>query len=177
MTMTSPPMTDIGMDSARGPNNTTSSASHAPAKMPVHRVWAPALVATPVRDSEPPTGSAWKKPPARLATPWARKSPEALWRLPSGFGTAAEMPAACARATSDTAIAPTTSFGATVTSGNTGAGRLRGMVAMSPTFSTLTPVSATPRQRWKRSAPLPYAKFGWLTLWLTKCIGRNQGSR
>ena len=82
-----------------------------PAKMPAQRVCAPAEVATPVRDSEPPAGSAPKKPPARLPTPWAVKSPDMLLRLPSGFGTAAEIPAACASATRATATPPTSSSG------------------------------------------------------------------
>jgi hypothetical protein len=44
-----------------------------------------------------------------LPTPWAVKSPDMLLRLPSGFGTVAEIPAACASATSATATPPTSS--------------------------------------------------------------------
>ena len=87
-------MTGIGISSASEPATTTSSVSHTPAKMPAHRVCAPADIATPVRDSDPPVGSAPKKPPARLAAPCATKSRDVLDRLPSGLGTAAEMPAA-----------------------------------------------------------------------------------
>ena len=111
MTKMSPPMTGIGMISAVEPAIKTSSASQMPAKMPAQRVCAPADVATPVRDSEPPAGRAPKKPPARLPTPWAVKSPDMLLRLPSGFGTAAEIPAACASATRATATPPTSKFG------------------------------------------------------------------
>jgi hypothetical protein len=51
-------MTGIGIASAVWPNNTTIKASQAPAQMPAQRVRAPAPAATPVRDSEPPTGNA-----------------------------------------------------------------------------------------------------------------------
>ena len=119
-------MTGIGMISAAEPASKTSRASQRPAKMPAQRVCAPAEVATPVRDSEPPAGSAPKKPPARLAAPWAMKSPDMLVRLPSGLGTAAEIPAACASATSATATPPTSSSGITAKFGTVSGGRAFG---------------------------------------------------
>ena len=104
--------------------------------MPAQRVCAPALVATPVRDRDPPVGRALKRPPPTLASPWARKSREVSERDPSGLGTAALMPAAWASATRATATAPVTRWGAAARSGSTGMGRLRGMAAMSETCST-----------------------------------------
>ncbi len=103
ITRISPPMTGMGISSANDPATKTSAASQIPAKMPAHRVCAPAETATPVRDSDPPVGSAPKKPPAKLAAPWATKSLFVFGRVPSGFGTAAEMPAAWASPTSATA--------------------------------------------------------------------------
>ena len=46
----------------------------------------PADIATPVRDSEPPVGSAPKKPPARLAAPCATKSPRRVGPAAVGVG-------------------------------------------------------------------------------------------
>src|SRR5690349_5949552 len=106
------------------------SVSQTPAKIPDHRVRAPALVPTPVRDNEPPVGSEPKKPPARLASPCAEKSFDASEREPSGLATAALMPAACARATRATATAPVASAGIVLTSGKVKGGSDRGMVAM-----------------------------------------------
>ena len=103
MTRIRPPITGIGMISAAEPAITTRASSQIPAKMPAQRVCAPADVETPVRDSEPPTGRAPKKLPAKLPAPCAMKSTDMLGRLPSGFGTAADIPAACASATSATA--------------------------------------------------------------------------
>lgn len=118
-------------------------ARQMPAKIPAHRVCAPADVATPVGDSEPPTGRAPKKPPARLPTPWAVKSPDMLLRLPSGFGTAAEMPAACASATSATASPPTSNSGITAKFGTVSGGSEFEIDAISPTVSTSTRPMAT----------------------------------
>ncbi len=111
--------------------------------MPAHRVWAPAETATPVRDSDPPVGSAPKNPPARLAAPWATKSPLVFGRLPSGFGTAAEMPAAWASPTSATANPPANSSGMAAKLGSCNGGSAFGMDAMSPTVSTSTVMSDT----------------------------------
>ena len=144
MTRIRPPITGIGICSAAPPATITRTASEIPAKTPAHRVRAPALVATPVLESDPPTGSARKNPPARLATPCAMKSPETLVREPSGLGTAAPMPAACASATSATATAPDTRCGTADRSGSTGAGNMLGMLPMSPTFSTSSPSTPTP---------------------------------
>ena len=68
--------------------------------------------------------------PARL------KSPDMLLRLPSGFGTAAEIPAACASATSATATPPSRSSGITAKFGRVSGGREFAIEAMSPTVST-----------------------------------------
>ena len=88
-----PPITGIGIISASDPATNTSTAIQTPAKMPAHRVWAPADTATPVRDSDPPVGSAPKNPPASSPHPGRRshRTCSAAW---SGLGTAAEMPAA-----------------------------------------------------------------------------------
>ena len=106
--------------------------------MPAHRVCAPAETATPVRDNDPPVGSAPKNPPARLAAPWATKSLFVLGRVPSGFGTAAEMPAAWASPTSATASPPASSSGMAAKLGISNGGSAFGMDAMSPTVSTST---------------------------------------
>lgn len=121
----------------------TMSASQRPAKIPDQRVRAPALVPTPVREREPPVGSAPKKPPAMFAMPWAVKSFEASERDPSGFATAALMPAAWARATSATATAPVARAGIVLMSGRVNGGSDRGTVAMSETSCTSVPRSAT----------------------------------
>ena len=124
MTRTSPPITGIGISSASEPADAARAPSSTrPAKMPAQRVCAPADTATPVRDSDPPVGSAPKKPPARFAAPCATKSRDVLGRLPSGFGTAAEMPAACARPTSATASPPPSSPGIASKFGNTKGGK------------------------------------------------------
>jgi hypothetical protein len=60
-------MTGIGISPVADPASRTIAASHTPAKIPAQRVRAPALVAIPVRDSEPPVGSARRNPPTRLA--------------------------------------------------------------------------------------------------------------
>ncbi|CDP89677.1 hypothetical protein BN975_05539 [Mycolicibacterium farcinogenes] len=143
ITRISPPITGIGMISAAEPATNTSTASHSPAKMPAHLVWAPAEVATPVRDSEPPAGSAPNMPPATFAAPWARKSPFILVRLPSGLGTAAEIPAAWASATSATATPPTSSSGIAAKFGTVTGGSAFAIDAMSPTVSTSMWATAT----------------------------------
>ena len=68
--------------------------------------------------------------------PCALKSPDMLLRLPSGFGTAAEIPAACASATSATATPPSRSSGITAKFGRVSGGREFAIEAMSPTVST-----------------------------------------
>ena len=73
--------------------SSTRSSNQRPAKMPAHRLLAPAETATPVRDNEPPVGSAPNNPPTRFAAPWAVKSADVLGLLPSGLGTAAAIPA------------------------------------------------------------------------------------
>ena len=57
------------------------------------RVFAPALILTAVRESEPPEGIAWKNPPMILASPWAMKSRFALGCEPSASGTVCVIPA------------------------------------------------------------------------------------
>ena len=54
ITSTRPPITGIGISSAWCPTSSMIRASQRPAKTLLQRVRAPALVATPVRDSEPP---------------------------------------------------------------------------------------------------------------------------
>jgi hypothetical protein len=89
-----------------------------------------------VRDNEPPVGNAPKNRPARLPAPCAKKSRDMLGRLPSGLGTAAEIPAACASATSATATPPTMSSGIAAKFGSTSGGSEFAIAAMSPTVST-----------------------------------------
>ncbi len=156
MTSNSPPMTAIGIWPARGPTSRTITASHRPAKIPDQRVRAPALVPTPVRDRDPPVGSAEKKPPAMLAAPCARKSAEASVRVPSGFGTVVPIPAACASATSAIATAPVSRCGRALTSGTENGGRDRGIFAMSLTSSTSTPNIALPALTTIRAMSVAY---------------------
>ena len=64
------------------------------------------------------------------------KSTDMLGRLPSGFGTAADIPAACASATSATATPPSNSSGTTAKFGTVNGGNELDMDAISPTVST-----------------------------------------
>lgn len=54
-------------------------ASDRPAKMPAQRVCAPALVATPVRDREPPTGSAWNHPTGQVGETLRQEVARGVW--------------------------------------------------------------------------------------------------
>lgn len=149
MTTSRPPITAMGIIPATGPRARTRTTSQAPAKIPAQRVWAPPEVATPVRESEPPVGSAPKNPPATFAKPWARKSPEASVREPSGFGTAAPIPAAWASAMIAIARPPDASAGSAARSGRVSGGSSRSTAAMSETSSTSVPmrVAATETTR------------------------------
>lgn len=60
--------------------------SHRPANTLLHRVRAPALVATPARDSEPPVGSAWLTPPARFAQSLGDEVPRDIGATAIGVG-------------------------------------------------------------------------------------------
>ena len=135
ITTSMPPMTASGTFSAWLPNSSTIKPSHRPANTPPSRLLAPAPTLIPVRDSDPPVPIDWKKLPARLPRPSPRKSRDWLALLPSGLGTAVLMPAPCASATSATEIEPSASWGIRLKSGSMKAGRLLGMVAMSPTSS------------------------------------------
>lgn len=144
ITMIRPPITGIGMRSASEPSVRTSRASHRPAKIPVQRVRAPALTAMPVRDIDPPAGSAPNRPPPMLPRPCATKSPFTEDLRPSGLGTVGPMEAAWARPTNATAKAPGSRVATAERSGAVNEGSAAGICAMSRASSTCVPRMPTP---------------------------------
>src|SRR5262245_4387248 len=104
------------------------SAIHRPEKIAVQRERAPAIILNAVWLTEPPTGTPWHRPTARLANPCAVKSREALLGRPSELGTLWLTPAPWTRITAPIAkAAESRSRESSDSDGSCGSGKPRGI--------------------------------------------------